>query len=283
MSTRNVPCLAESAESTTSVSLMQDTLDRTNKTLTWLQAQYNSAERRDVWSKCNEVITEHPHTTSRFGTNLEPARGGSETFSKTSDGQSVQSQLGAKDAASLAGEETSEEWMEVTFAKPSEKSSRQCTSAGSSSEESSAKREDMVLQDRPGQYVVIHDSTFVSASPGLPTDEDVVEFIRAGTVVEVVEVLRNPDSKRVRGQISAPPGWISLLDLDSGYRWACRVEACVEHKVSNASQETSLVGAPTTPRATLFLSPASCDRVGTVCRKPRAKTMHRRNPQPKVE
>ncbi|CAE7274124.1 unnamed protein product [Symbiodinium natans] len=202
--------------------------------------------------------------------------GASDAFSKDSEipSEARFGQLGAKDAASLAGEDTAEE-IDVTFAHP-DKSSRQCTSAGSSSEG--------ICQDQPGPYVIIHDCTYVSETSAVPPEEDVVTVVRVGTVVEVEEVVQQSQAK-VRGRIASPPGWISLLDVATGYRWACRVEdRALLHKP--AVLDTSLAGlqqfAPATPRASVMVAPPSSDRIGTVCRKPRAKAVHRRSPQPKV-
>ena len=42
-----------------------------------------------------------------------------------------------------------------------------------------------------------------------------------GTAVHVVEVVRRDDLRRVRGRIDQPvAGWISLENLDTGFRWA---------------------------------------------------------------
>eukprot|EP00439_Symbiodinium_sp_Y106_P022133 s5319_g2.t1 len=103
-----------------------------------------------------------------------------------------------------------------------------------------------------------------------------------GKKVEVVEVLREESQTRVRGRITFPPGWISLLDVASGYRWACRVEDRSRVQKPVPALDTSQGGAPTTPRASVMVAPPSSDRIGTVFRKPRAKTMHRRN-QPKAD
>ena len=45
-----------------------------------------------------------------------------------------------------------------------------------------------------------------------------------GTRVHVVEVVRRDDLRRVRGRIDRPvAGWISLENMDTGFRWARRV------------------------------------------------------------
>ncbi|CAE6958157.1 unnamed protein product [Symbiodinium sp. CCMP2592] len=276
--------------------LMQDTLNSTSKTLVWLQAHYQGIDRPDSGKGKKE-----PLDLWRFQQGDTPAcptsgsftsdhRDGSQSEAFSKDSEIVSEvrfgQLGAKDAASLAGEDTAEE-MEVTFSEKS-RPSRQCASAGSSSEESWAKPKAASVttagtcQDQPGRYVIIHDSTFVSETPAVPREEDVVTIVRAGTTVEVVEVLREESQTRVRGRITFPQGWISLLDVASGYRWACRVEDRSRVQKPVPALDTSQGGAPTTPRASVMVAPPSSDRIGTVFRKPRAKTMHRRN-QPKAD
>eukprot|EP00913_Durusdinium_trenchii_P013905 g13054.t1 len=100
--------------------------------------------------------------------------------------------------------------------------------------------------------------------------EDGISYIRAGTIVEVVEVSgQNP----VRGRLVSPPGWISLLDPESSHRWACRVEADGEQGLES-KVEADLVP---TPRASVVITPASRENIGKVYRKPRAKARHRRD------
>jgi len=45
-------------------------------------------------------------------------------------------------------------------------------------------------------------------------------MLPAGVFVHVVELQHLPGSGRLRGRIEHPPGWISLLDTTTGYRWA---------------------------------------------------------------
>jgi len=75
-------------------------------------------------------------------------------------------------------------------------------------------------EDTPGQYIVIHDG--VAVSSGLSTVSPITQILAFGTVVNVLEVARIEEDKRVRGRIEDPPGWVSLLDTGDGYRWARR-------------------------------------------------------------
>lgn len=73
----------------------------------------------------------------------------------------------------------------------------------------------------PRKYVTVADSTWVSSCIGLGGDggSRKVASLPKGTRVEVIEVRRCEDMKRVRGRITDPAGWISLEDLSDGYRW----------------------------------------------------------------
>lgn len=124
------------------------------------------------------------------------------------------------------------------------------------------------VSDVPGKYCIVHDETFLSRTLDVPTEQDVLGILSAGTLVHVVEVVTNEFEKRVRGKVQTPEGWISLLDTETGYRWAFRV-----NPAHNA--EEALHSRPDTPRATMVVLPASHDKVGAVCRKPRAKAMCR--------
>lgn len=74
--------------------------------------------------------------------------------------------------------------------------------------------------DVPGRYLVEFEGTEVTESLSLVGAGASLKRIRAGSVVEVVEVVSLPDEDRVRGRITSPDGWISLLEMSSGLRWA---------------------------------------------------------------
>ncbi|CAL1128418.1 unnamed protein product [Cladocopium goreaui] len=294
--------------------LLEDTLKRTNQTLSFLQARYQSSGRpehtqqeskepKDLHAAEARALgdaeamkthaAKHPDNTDRSRLNADRSRSGSrdETQIATSGttgtggsgtGGSVSGVSGVSESLksshwtrqcegygsqasrstedikkehsvdSALDEDLAEELMSVTFAKPFQK-----TRFHSTSEEST---------DGPGQYVVIKDTGFASETADFPGSQDGMAYIRAGAIVEVVEVGgQKPD--RLQGRILSPPGWISLLDTESGYRWACKVEVGGEHVESKA---------PSTPRASLVVLPASHDKISTVCRKPRPKAIHRR-------
>merc|ERR1712194_14402 len=68
-----------------------------------------------------------------------------------------------------------------------------------------------------GIYVVIRD---VAVEPGLALGrrrEDIIAVLPVGTVINVLAVAES--DRRIRGRIEHPVGWISLLDLEDGYRW----------------------------------------------------------------
>lgn len=75
--------------------------------------------------------------------------------------------------------------------------------------------------DRPGPYVVIHDKTGVTPTQNI-SSEDIVGQLPYGTVVNVLEVVTLAACRRVRGRLESPAGWVSLLDTDTGRRWAVK-------------------------------------------------------------
>lgn len=291
--------------------LLEDTLKRTNQTLSFLQARYQSSGRPEHTQQSKEPkdlhaaegralgdteamkihAAKHSDDTDRSPLNAERSRSGSRDESQIAtmgttgtggsgiSGGSVSGVSGVSESLKSShwtrqcegygsqasrstediekehsvdalDEDLAEELMSVTFAKPFQK-------ARLNSSESA---------DGPGQYVVIKDTGFASETADFPGSQDGMAYIRAGAIVEVVEVGgQKPD--RLQGRILSPPGWISLLDIESGYRWACKVEVGGEHVESKA---------PSTPRASLVVLPASHDKISTVCRKPRPKAIHRR-------
>lgn len=74
-------------------------------------------------------------------------------------------------------------------------------------------------EDSPGPYVVL-ERTAVTPALALCNESDIVTTLDAGTVVDVLEVTDRPELKRIRGRISHPRGWVSLLDTKTGKRWA---------------------------------------------------------------
>jgi len=77
--------------------------------------------------------------------------------------------------------------------------------------------------DRPGIYAVVRKAAVVPTVHMTGTAE-IHTSLKAGDLVEVLEVVLNEGERRLRGRIANPPGWISLLDLDDGHRWAERQE-----------------------------------------------------------
>jgi len=73
--------------------------------------------------------------------------------------------------------------------------------------------------DGPGLYIIIHDDTAVTPTEAVAADA-ILTKLPARTVVRVTQVSRNMAANRVRGKLENPMGWISLLDMESGLRWA---------------------------------------------------------------
>lgn len=71
---------------------------------------------------------------------------------------------------------------------------------------------------RPGMYEIVHDNATVRSAA--VTSSPVVAKLREGEMVKVVEVETVESEARVRGRLEEPVGWISLMDLQDGFRWA---------------------------------------------------------------
>mmetsp|Transcript_29565 Transcript_29565/g.53718 ORF Transcript_29565/g.53718 Transcript_29565/m.53718 type:complete len:1185 (+) Transcript_29565:95-3649(+) len=78
-------------------------------------------------------------------------------------------------------------------------------------------------QDAPGIYAIVRPAAVVPTVHMSGTKEIHIS-LKAGDIVEVLEVVRHDTENRLRGRIANPPGWISLLDLEDSYRWAERQE-----------------------------------------------------------
>jgi len=101
-------------------------------------------------------------------------------------------------------------------------------------------------EDGLGTYVVTHEHAAVTAGVHLSSP---VDFLSAGAYVNVLEVVRCPEQNRIRGRIEKPDGWISLENLEDGYRWAVR------QSISDAATETTT----SSPSMQLAASDASTD------------------------
>ncbi|CAE8634557.1 unnamed protein product, partial [Polarella glacialis] len=101
------------------------------------------------------------------------------------------------------------------------------------SEESQQLDED----DEPGNYVLTR-TAFVS--PNLdnlsPDDDELVGELDEGTTITILEVVRLVDAQRVRARLEDPAGWITLINIETGKRWADKLEL----KSEESQQESEL-------------------------------------------
>lgn len=75
----------------------------------------------------------------------------------------------------------------------------------------------------PGTYWLVAPAAVTSGLQ--PTEETIVAKMGVGETVEVLEVVRDEANQRLRGRVQAPAlGWISLLNWQSGKRWATRCD-----------------------------------------------------------
>merc|ERR1712232_70478 len=92
--------------------------------------------------------------------------------------------------------------------------------------------ESVTQEDSPGQYVIVGDYGAVVREQASLDSESIAKLSK-GTVVNVVEVVVEPDEYRICGKIQGSGGWISLKQSGDGRRWACKKDT----QASNA--ETS--------------------------------------------
>jgi len=78
--------------------------------------------------------------------------------------------------------------------------------------------------DAPGNYVITREGTGLTK---FKETRNQVSELKKGTQVQVVEVVTLPEAERIRGRIRDPPGWISLKNTKTGYRWANQVTECI--------------------------------------------------------
>lgn len=75
--------------------------------------------------------------------------------------------------------------------------------------------------DAPGRYVVVVQS-YVKA--GIDTSTAKIGDVLPERVVEIAEVVENEATRRIRGRLVEPAGWISLMNTETGQRWAERID-----------------------------------------------------------
>lgn len=81
-------------------------------------------------------------------------------------------------------------------------------------------------EDHPGPYRIVHPGpTGVSSWVNSLTSDVATLWTNVG--VEVLAVVYREDLKRVRARIKRPPGWISLLNIENGYRWAVKADVFI--------------------------------------------------------
>mmetsp|Transcript_20358 Transcript_20358/g.64001 ORF Transcript_20358/g.64001 Transcript_20358/m.64001 type:complete len:665 (+) Transcript_20358:408-2402(+) len=119
---------------------------------------------------------------------------------------------------------------------------------------------DGLAEDYPGVYIITHKEAAVTSKVCLAPP--ILAHLDAGMVVHVVEVVHCPRERRVRGRIERPAGWISLVSLEDGYRWARRVEACGQEAVAVCDAKKKLLSMDGVPGAKLLLAdgqePSEC-------------------------
>eukprot|EP00405_Crypthecodinium_cohnii_P041486 CAMPEP_0206558176 /NCGR_PEP_ID=MMETSP0325_2-20121206/19595_1 /ASSEMBLY_ACC=CAM_ASM_000347 /TAXON_ID=2866 /ORGANISM="Crypthecodinium cohnii, Strain Seligo" /LENGTH=436 /DNA_ID=CAMNT_0054059341 /DNA_START=46 /DNA_END=1356 /DNA_ORIENTATION=- len=81
--------------------------------------------------------------------------------------------------------------------------------------------------DRPGKYTIIKEAGVLSTMSTTTKHGELIQKLRPGAVVEILEVVPNDEDRRVRGRLEVDNGrmgWISLLNMDKPVRWAIHVD-----------------------------------------------------------
>lgn len=127
------------------------------------------------------------------------------------------------------------------------------------------------MGDKPGWYRV---DTLAHLKAGVFLGSTHLSDLAPGRIVRIEEVVDDDVARRVRARVADPPGWISLLDLDSGARWAERLQPS-EVAAAGANNTTEQV-APTSDDeqfvvASMSLGPKVMSQAGVVQRQGEAQ------------
>merc|ERR1711902_475185 len=80
------------------------------------------------------------------------------------------------------------------------------------------------MGDRPGKYYIICLTGVTSSME--PSQKTIIKELAPGTAINVLEIASDESGRRIRALIEKPRGWISLLNKDTGKRWARHHEDC---------------------------------------------------------
>lgn len=79
----------------------------------------------------------------------------------------------------------------------------------------------------------------VTEGPKFEGDESVRAKVDVGDFINIVEIEECPEDKRLRARIEQPPGWVSLVNTETGRRWAQRALVCPRGHVPQREHCTS--------------------------------------------
>ncbi|CAE7634710.1 unnamed protein product [Symbiodinium necroappetens] len=102
--------------------------------------------------------------------------------------------------------------------------------------------------DGPGVYLLASD---VDVSEALARSSQKLGRLLAGEEVHILEVVHRKAEKRVRGRVAAKgySGWISLMDMSEGYRWAHRQLSATNEWISGLLEKSAPLACETELRA----------------------------------
>lgn len=87
-------------------------------------------------------------------------------------------------------------------------------------EEVAVVMEEWLPDDEPGKYRIIGNGGSTVGDSLITEGQNLVGRLEKGAIVNVLEVRAVPKEKRIRGRIEKPPGWISLENTETKFRWA---------------------------------------------------------------
>lgn len=98
--------------------------------------------------------------------------------------------------------------------------------------------------EAPGTYQILTDSTSVTEAASI-NSADLPTTLRAGTIVQVLELSVLKVEGRIRGRIAKPSGWISLKMIGSDVRWAIAEGSAIENTTLRQKLQDMQIGVQT--------------------------------------
>ena len=80
-------------------------------------------------------------------------------------------------------------------------------------------------EDAPGLYMLKRIAFVTEKCENInPEEDDIIDELDEGRMVRVEEIAALPHQLRVRARLAHPPGWITLVNMETGRRWAMKAD-----------------------------------------------------------